>query len=113
MNKENLIIKDIQLNQSTGEQKEQLIQFKTKEVVDHAGLSQQWLQWKEHTKLNMVNFLLYLNNNLLIVIPNHTDAKGVINVQLSNMHKHMAYKEVMITLIKDINNLAKQIKEVA
>ena len=61
------------LLQKTGEQMELLIKLEIKDHVDHAGLSQQLLQWKEHTKLSMELLLLYPNNNLLIATPLHTD----------------------------------------
>ena len=59
------------LLQRTGEQKELLMQLEIKDLhVDHAGLSQQLQQWKEHTKLSMELFVLYPNNNFLIVTNN-------------------------------------------
>jgi len=55
------------LTQLTGELKELLIQLKTKDNVDHAGLSQPLLPLKENTLLRLENSFLSLNNNLLIV----------------------------------------------
>ena len=65
------------LLQRTGEQNELLMQLEIKVLhVDHAGLSQQLQQWKEHTKLSMELFVLYPNNNLLIVTNNLVDLMG-------------------------------------
>jgi hypothetical protein len=73
------------LLQKTGEQMELLIKLEIKEHVDHAGLSQQLLQWKEHTKLSTELLLLYLNNNLLIVTQNLKDVMGALHKMLSSM----------------------------
>ena len=64
---------------------ELLIKLEIKEHVDHAGLSQQLLQWKEHTKLSTELLLLYLNNNLLIVTQNLKDVMGALHKMLSSM----------------------------
>ena len=73
------------LLQKTGEQMELLIKLEIKEHVDHAGLSQQLLQWKEHTKLSMELLLIYPNNNLLIVTIDLKDVMGALHKMLSSM----------------------------
>jgi hypothetical protein len=77
------------LLQKTGEQMELLIKLEIKDHVDHAGLSQQLLQWKEHTKLSMELLLLYPNNNLLIVIQNLKDVMGAPHKMLSSMRTNL------------------------
>jgi hypothetical protein len=77
------------LLQKTGEQMELLIKLEIKDHVDHAGLSQQLLQWKEHTKLSMELLLLYPNNNLLIVIQNLKDVMGAPHKMLSSMRTNI------------------------
>jgi hypothetical protein len=52
------------------------MKLEIKDYVDQAGLSQQLLQLKVHTKLKLVNFILYPNNNLLIVKPILRDVMG-------------------------------------
>ena len=64
---------------------ELLIKLEIKDHVDHAGLSQQLLQWKEHTKLSMELLLIYPNNNLLIVTIDLKDVKGDLHKMLSSM----------------------------
>ena len=75
----------ILLLQKTGEQMELLIKLEIKDHVDHAGLSQQLLQWKEHTKLSMELLLIYPNNNLLIVTKDLKDVKEALHKMLSSM----------------------------
>jgi hypothetical protein len=72
------------LTLSTGEQKEQSTLFKTKDNVDHAGLSHQLQQWKEPISLKLELFSSFLNNNLLIVIHNQVDVTEVFKLVLSN-----------------------------
>ena len=73
------------LLQKTGEQMELLIKLEIKDHVNHAGLSQQLLQWKEHTKLSMELLLIYPNNNLLIVTKDLKDVKEALHKMLSSM----------------------------
>jgi hypothetical protein len=56
----------ISLTLSTGELKEPSLQLKTKDNVDHAGLSPPLVLLKELNSLPLVNLLHYLNNNSLI-----------------------------------------------
>ena len=69
---------------STGELKVQLMQFKTKDNVDHAGLSHQQQLWKELISLKLDLFSSFLNNNLLIVILNQVDVMEVLKPMLLN-----------------------------
>ena len=62
------------LTQLTGELKELLIQLKTKDNVDHAGLSQPLEQLKELNSLPPENLHLTLNNNSLIA-HHHSETK--------------------------------------
>jgi hypothetical protein len=43
-------------HQLTGLQEEQLILFKIKDSVDHAGLSQQSLKWKDNILFKAIDF---------------------------------------------------------
>jgi hypothetical protein len=52
----------------TGELRKRLVQLKTKVHAVHAGLSQLLLLQKVCTQSRVNNFLIYLNNNLLIVL---------------------------------------------
>ena len=52
----------------TGELRKRLVQLKTKVDAVHAGLSQLLLLQKVCTQSRVKNSLIYLNNNLLIVL---------------------------------------------
>jgi hypothetical protein len=56
-----------------GDKRVQSIMLKTKVNVVHVGLSQLLLQLRVHMPLNTENFTIYLNNNLLIVLPSGLD----------------------------------------
>jgi hypothetical protein len=68
----------------TGELKVQLMPFKIKDNVVHAGLSHQLQLWKELISLKLDHFLNFLNNNLSIVIHNHLDVTEVMKLGLLN-----------------------------
>ena len=74
------------------------MKLEIKDYVDQAGLSQQLLQLKVHTKLKLVNFILYPNNNLLIVKPILRDVMGAQQDMLSIMQKKVPYNIDLITL---------------
>ena len=74
------------------------MKLEIKDYVDQAGLSQQLLQLKVHTKLKLVNFILYPNNNLLIVKPILRDVMGAQQDMLSIVQKNIPYNIDLITL---------------
>ena len=56
----------LMLHQSIGEQEVQSNMSKTKDNVVHAGLSVQLVSWKDSTRLPLVNYQIFQNNNWLI-----------------------------------------------
>jgi hypothetical protein len=93
----------ISLTVSTGELKEPSLQLKTKDNVDHAGLSPPLVLLKELNSLPLVNLLHYLNNNSLIAQhPSETKAAmEVLWTKLSNTLKqtHLNLNPTMHTLL--------------
>merc|ERR1719198_335086 len=71
--------------QLTGEIKVQFNQSKTKDNVDHAGLSPPLLLWRVLISLKLESFLSFQSNNLLIAIPNPMDVTVVLRCMLLSM----------------------------
>lgn len=76
-------------------------QLKTKEVVDHAGHSQQLVQLKLSKELKRAWQSVFLNNNLLIVILHQVDVTEDIQILLSNIQLPMDLLLKVLMLTKE------------